>query len=307
MRIEQLEYFLTVAKYGSLSKAASNIYVGQPTLSAAIASLEEELGKKLFKRTRRGMEMTALAIDLVPLIEKTIEDFYAIKKKAGVNATTLSHLHLITSNACKSAFIEAISRSQDIFPSVHFYLHHQMAGDVMRDILENHAVIGLSSCNDYCLKRHQEYAENAGLRFVTMYYDRLVLFSKANGHHADSETLSFHDLMANEEKVAIPTDLIHQGVFKEQSELANLPYLVSLDDHSSIFSYVMSQDTIGVTTNHSSEHNPLFSSGLLKKIEFKDFPVNIVHYLVYQKNQAISDVEADIIQQIESYYERQEH
>ena len=45
MRIEQLEYFLQVANYGSLSLTAKKINVGQPTLSAAIAGLEKEVGR----------------------------------------------------------------------------------------------------------------------------------------------------------------------------------------------------------------------------------------------------------------------
>lgn len=259
MRIEQLEYFLMVAKYGSLSQAAANIYVGQPTLSAAIASLEKELGKKLFKRTRRGMEMTTLARDLIPLIEKTVEDFYAIKKKAGIKAVTLSHLHLITSNACRPVFVDAISRSQEIFPSVHFYLHHQMAGDIMRDILENKGVIGLSSCNDYCLKRHKDYAENAGLRFMPMYHDRLMLFAKTGSLYAESEKRSIHEIIASDDKVAIPTDLIHQGIFKEQSDLAHIPSLVAIDDQATLFDYVMLNNSLGITTKLSSIHTPLFS------------------------------------------------
>lgn len=304
MRIEQLEYFLMVAKYGSLSQAASNIYVGQPTLSAAIASLEKELGKKLFKRTRRGMELTSLATDLIPLIEKTVEDFYAIKKKAGINAVTLAHLHLITSNACRPVFVEAISRSQEIFPSVHFYLHHQMAGDIMRDIQENKGVIGLSSCNDYCLKRHKDYAENAGLRFMPMYHDRLSLFAKANSNYAQEKSRSMHEIISRDNKVAIPTDLIHQGVFKEQSDLAHIPSLVAIDDQATLFEYVLLNDSLGLTTKLASQNNPLFQNGLFKLIELKDFPINLIHYLVYSKAQSISDVEADIIQQIESYYER---
>ena len=59
MRIEQLEYFLQVANYGSLSLTAKKINVGQPTLSAAIAGLEKEVGRPLFHRTRRGMDLTA--------------------------------------------------------------------------------------------------------------------------------------------------------------------------------------------------------------------------------------------------------
>ena len=304
MRIEQLEYFLMVAKYGSLSQAAANIYVGQPTLSSAIAGLENELGKKLFKRTRRGMEMTPLAEDLVPLIEKTVEDFYAIKKKAGVNTVTLSHLHLLTSNACKPAFIEAISRSQEIFPSVHFYLHHHMAGDILRLLQEGKGVIGLSSCNDYCLKRHRDYAETNDLRLVSMYLDKLYLFARSSSDFCKKEAISFHEIIENNLKVAIPTDLIHQGIFKEQSDLANIPSLVALDDQAALYDFVRLNNSLGLTSKLACENNFLFSSGQFQLIEFTDYPIHIVHYLVYAKNQTISDVEADIIQQIESYYER---
>lgn len=81
MRIEQLEYFLQVANYGSLSLTAKKINVGQPTLSAAIAGLEKEVGRPLFRRTRRGMDLTAFGREILPLVEKTVDDYYDIRKK----------------------------------------------------------------------------------------------------------------------------------------------------------------------------------------------------------------------------------
>ena len=44
MDFKQIDAFVNVAKYKSFSKAAEAIYLSQPTVSAHIASLEEELG-----------------------------------------------------------------------------------------------------------------------------------------------------------------------------------------------------------------------------------------------------------------------
>lgn len=53
MELTQLKYFQAVAKLGSVSKAAEELYVTQPNLSRSIARLEKELGVPLFEH-RRG-------------------------------------------------------------------------------------------------------------------------------------------------------------------------------------------------------------------------------------------------------------
>lgn len=58
MELRQLEYFRLAAHAGSFSAAAKASYVTQQTLSAAIASLEAELGAPLFLRTKQGIELT---------------------------------------------------------------------------------------------------------------------------------------------------------------------------------------------------------------------------------------------------------
>ena len=54
----QIEYFLAVSKYLSFTKAAEALYVSQPAISRRISMLEEQLGVKLIKRTKRTVEMT---------------------------------------------------------------------------------------------------------------------------------------------------------------------------------------------------------------------------------------------------------
>lgn len=52
-----LLYFYTIAKEGSIVKAAKELHLTQPTLSAQLRSLEEDLGEKLFDRVGRRLEL----------------------------------------------------------------------------------------------------------------------------------------------------------------------------------------------------------------------------------------------------------
>lgn len=61
MRLEHLRYFTHLANVLSYTKAAKELYIAQPTLSAAIRQLEKELGLQLFKRSAGSshVELTA--------------------------------------------------------------------------------------------------------------------------------------------------------------------------------------------------------------------------------------------------------
>ena len=58
MNILHLKYAVEVAKTKSISKAAENLYMGQPNLSRAIKELEESLGITIFDRTPKGITLT---------------------------------------------------------------------------------------------------------------------------------------------------------------------------------------------------------------------------------------------------------
>lgn len=58
MDLKRLEYFCSVAARGSISKAAKELHISQPPLSARIRELEEELGVKLIHRCRNVWQLT---------------------------------------------------------------------------------------------------------------------------------------------------------------------------------------------------------------------------------------------------------
>lgn len=58
MNILHLKYMLEVERLGSITKAASKLYMGQPNLSKAIKEIEQEIGVEIFKRTVKGVVPT---------------------------------------------------------------------------------------------------------------------------------------------------------------------------------------------------------------------------------------------------------
>lgn len=79
------EYFLTVAKEGSISKASEKLYVSQPYLSQYIIRLEESFGVKLLDREKSPLELTPAGQIYASYLEsslqmyrKLLQDFDAI-------------------------------------------------------------------------------------------------------------------------------------------------------------------------------------------------------------------------------------
>lgn len=58
MTLQQLRYVTTVAETGTISGAAKELFISQPSLTAAIRELEKELGITIFLRTNRGVVLS---------------------------------------------------------------------------------------------------------------------------------------------------------------------------------------------------------------------------------------------------------
>jgi len=72
--LQQVEYFLAVARAGSFSRAAADLHVAQPSVSEQLRKLERELGAPLFTRRPRGVELTEAGRAFRPYAERVLAE-----------------------------------------------------------------------------------------------------------------------------------------------------------------------------------------------------------------------------------------
>ncbi|MET8689131.1 LysR family transcriptional regulator [Streptomyces sp. NPDC004732] len=65
MDVRQLEYFLAIVDHGGFNRAASALYLSQPSLSQAVRALERDLGSSLFHRIGRRAVLTEAGTALI--------------------------------------------------------------------------------------------------------------------------------------------------------------------------------------------------------------------------------------------------
>jgi DNA-binding transcriptional LysR family regulator len=80
--------FLAVVRRGSLSAAARDLDLTQPTLGRHIAALEKAIGAKLFTRSQTGLKPTQTALELVPHAEAMAASAEALQRTASGEADT---------------------------------------------------------------------------------------------------------------------------------------------------------------------------------------------------------------------------
>ena len=96
MNLKQLEAFVQVSESGSFSKAAKELFLTQPTISAHISSLEKELNVRLFIRNTKEVSLSDDGKDLyryakqITDLEKAIEERFYMDSDDGKHFITIA-------------------------------------------------------------------------------------------------------------------------------------------------------------------------------------------------------------------------
>ena len=88
MKLLQMKYFQTVCRYGSITKAAEELFVSQPTISFCIKELESEFGVRLFHRRHNRLQLTvegSYFLDKVNYILQSVDALAVQMKNMGNN------------------------------------------------------------------------------------------------------------------------------------------------------------------------------------------------------------------------------
>ena len=143
MTLSQLRYAITVADSRSMNQAAQKLFISQPSLSAAIRELEDEVGIEIFRRTNRGIQVTPdgeefvgyarQVVEQYALIEARYVDKEKVKKKFGVS---MQHYSFAV-----QAFVEMVRRFG--MERYEFSIYETQTYDVIENVKNFRSELGI--------------------------------------------------------------------------------------------------------------------------------------------------------------------
>lgn len=145
MDVTHLRAFVAIANIGVMTKAAAELHVTQPALSAQIAKLEETVGAPLFDRSPKGMSLTEAGRTLLPYARETLarlEDAQlAIDELRGLERGSLS----IGGGATATTYLlpPLLAKFHEQHPRIRFYVREQPSRHVADAVLAGELDLGV--------------------------------------------------------------------------------------------------------------------------------------------------------------------
>lgn len=125
MELRHLRYFVAVAEAENVSRAALKLHVSQPTVSAQVRDLEDEIGVLLLERTGKSVSLTKAGrvfLDASRAVLERADD--AVRQARESAGTNLTELHVGYSPIAPAGLLPAILRAyQRAMPNVQVRLH----------------------------------------------------------------------------------------------------------------------------------------------------------------------------------------
>ncbi len=140
VNLDLYRVFYTVAKCGSLTRAAEELYISQPAVSQSIKQLENQLGVSLFNRTHRGMELSAQGGKLIfKEVESALKLLYDAETRIGeMKASATGAIRIGASETIFKYFLaDKIVDYHERFPAVKIELLADFTPDTIEKLKAN--------------------------------------------------------------------------------------------------------------------------------------------------------------------------
>ncbi len=172
MNLKQLEAFVRVSERRSFSKAAKELFLTQPTVSAHISSLEKELNARLFVRNTKevdlseeGKKLYDYAKQMVDLEHKIEDTFHGDKENEQqcitIAASTVPAQYLLP---------QILARFNEKYPKEQFRIRETDSAQVVEQVLNRTIDIGFTGT--VLEKKHCVY--------IPFYEDELIIITPNN-------------------------------------------------------------------------------------------------------------------------------
>lgn len=144
MNLRNIATFVKVARLGSFHAASQQLHATQPAISARIASLEEELGVKLFARDKSGSRLTARGTQLLPYAEKLLAVEREMKDQVQQNAPDKGVLRIGIADTLAHLWLSPLLKCwQQQYPLVSFELTSDVTPELTRQLLNHQLDLAL--------------------------------------------------------------------------------------------------------------------------------------------------------------------
>jgi DNA-binding transcriptional LysR family regulator len=266
MDIPRLEAFLEVARLGSMRAASRSLHLGQPALSARIATLEVELDARVFERTKRGVRLTSAGRALLPHAERALEAVAAGRSAVSqVEQGDEGELVIAAAPAISASLVpELVARFRRYHPGVHLHVHTGSAERIAESVVFGTAQLGLI--------RESADPREARIRATPLYVEELLLTARPDhpfvaqspiplARLADA-TLILHDRTSDDYQLT-------QSLLRE----AGVPPYGVIEVDSVDTARRLVARGLGVAWLPSTTAVPEFEAGRLTSVELVDAPV----------------------------------
>lgn len=195
MNLQHLRYVAEVERTGSITRAAKNLYMGQPNLSKAIRELENEVGITIFRRTRKGVEPTEDGLRFLGYarsILSQMDELESLYKPQNVETMRIA-VSVPRATYITAAFAALLRRVPDASPmEVHFRETSSMGA--MNDVV--HGESGVAVVRYQVI--HEEYylslLKSMKLRYQPIWEFRMCLLMSEEHPLARATEIPFHQL-----------------------------------------------------------------------------------------------------------------
>ncbi|USB33166.1 LysR family transcriptional regulator [Paenibacillus sp. YPG26] len=144
MNIEQFEYIDAISRTGSISLAAEQIHVSQAAISKSISKLEQELGFKLFTRSRTGTEATPRGSIIIEKIRSILSTIEEIREEAQIEKQLIDgEVRLSIGPNFMAVLTQSIISFKKAYPNVDLSIVSRSTEEVIQDLNEDRADLGL--------------------------------------------------------------------------------------------------------------------------------------------------------------------
>ena len=194
MTLQQLKYMITVAEKGSITEAAKELFISQPSLSGAIKEVENEAGITIFNRCRAGVALTTEGMEFLGYARQVVQQMELLESRYIDNQLEKQRFCISTQHYtfAANAFVELVKQfGQERYE---FILNETQTYQIIMDVRNRFSDLGvlyLSKANENVLmKVFEEY----NLNFHELFTATPHVFLRKGHPLADREKISMEDL-----------------------------------------------------------------------------------------------------------------